>query len=279
MMRSGSIGKLRIYIRKKRERLAEIQKELQGYPEIYKIFGQKNWFSKVESQISLWEKDLKASLRERRISVPEYELFRYLEDDSFLKRFIRSFAVIERNTKTDRTKYRQWKGSKNQLFSSQVSQIYSTLFEMLVLAKLVLSSKNVEPYHENIDGRIWIANRFVYFEIKSLQRSRFDLKGIGVGGTQHDEWQINSALAEKALQLAPYKDKPTLVLLSLYRLADMTTADWYAVDFFRKAEGKGISGVAVYGWFTAAGEKKVFLNPNASMLLTASEERTIKREL
>lgn len=278
-MHSGSISQLRVYLIKKRKRLAEIQKEFQKHPEIFKIFDQKIWFSKAESQIALWEQDLKASLRERKISVPEYELFRYLEDDSFLQRFIRSFAVIERNAKTDRTKYRQWKGSRSQLFSSQVSQIYSTLFEMLVLGKLISSSKNVEPYYENIDGRIWIANRFVYFEIKSLQKSRFDLKGLGVGGTQHDEWQINSALGEKALQLAPYKDKPTLVLLSLYRLADMTTADWYIVDFFNKAEGKEISGVAIHGWFTAEGEKKLLLNPNANVPLTESEERIINRKL
>jgi hypothetical protein len=211
MRHSGSISQLRIYLTKKRKRLANIQKELQKYPEIHKIFAQKNWFSKVESQITLWEDDLEASSKERNISVPEYELFRYLEEESFLKRFVSSFIEMERKVETNRTKYRQWKGSKNQLFSSQVSQIYSTLFEILVLGRLISSPNNIEPYYKDIDGRIMIVDRYVYFEIKSLQKSRFDLKGVGVGGTQHDEWQINAALRDKAAQLSPYQNEPEIL--------------------------------------------------------------------
>jgi len=137
----------------------------------------------------------------------------------------------------------------------------------------------MEPYYGNIDGRIWIENRFVYFEIKSLQKSRFDLKGIGASGTQHDEWQINMALGEKVHQLASFTGNATLVLLSLYRLADMTTADWYINEFFGNAEGKAIGGVVVYGWFTAGGEKRLFLNSSASTPLTENEGKIIQREL
>lgn len=165
------------------------------------------------------------------------------------------------------------------MFSRQASQIYSTLFEILVLGRLILSSKNVEPYYENLDGRIWLDKRFVYFEIKSLQKSRSDLEGIGASSTQHDELQINNALGEKALQLSPYKDQATLVFLSLYRLADMTTADCYINDFFRKPVGKPIGGAVVYGWFTAEGEKKVFINKNANILITEDEGRIIQRDL
>src|SRR4030067_1538533 len=146
----ASISRLRIYLKRKRTRLAKIQKELQKYLEISKIFVKKDWFSKVDKQITLWENNIEASLKERSITVPEYELFRYLEEDALLTRFISCFTAIETKVMTDRAKYRQWKGSKNQLFSSQVSQIYSTVFELLVLGKLISSSKNVELYYKNI---------------------------------------------------------------------------------------------------------------------------------
>jgi hypothetical protein len=59
----------------------------------------------------------------------------------------------------------------------------------------------------------------------------------------------------------------------------MTTADWYITDFYNMVEGRGISGVAIFGWFTAEGEKKLLLNPNANILLTANEGRIINGEL
>lgn len=270
-MPSIGISQSMEYLRQKRNRLQEIKAEVIKHPDIDSIFKEKDWFSRVEEQLSMWEKSPESSLKEITITIPEYELFRYFEEDSILDRFIDSFNILENRTQSDRTKYQKWRASKYQLFSQQVSQIYSTLFEVLVLGKLISSRLNVEPYYENIDGRMMIDKRFIYFEIKSLQKSRFDLSGIGVGGTQHDDLQIMTALKEKAGQLNPYIDETNLIILSLYRLADMITGEWYTNDFFMTTEGKIISGVIIYSWFTAGEGKKILINPNANHPLSSSE--------
>jgi len=204
--------------------------------------------------------------------VPEYELFRYIEEDDLRGRFKGALNMLESIISSDRTKYRKWKESKLRLFSQETSQVYSDLFEILVLGDLVSSKRLVEPYHENIDGRVQIEDRFVYFEVKSLQKTNYDLEGVGVGGVQHDEHQILTALSEKASQPAPYRDSPAIIIMSLYRLADQTTGNWYTKDYFKTDAARGISGVVLYNWFTGGSGKQVLVNGNAAYPLSEAEK-------
>lgn len=270
-----SIIQLKDYLNQKRNVIILIKSEIEKHPSISPFFIRKDWYQKVDEQIILWESDPERSLVERDITIPEYELFRYLEEDSILERFLAAIDAIEGLTYTDRSRYRNWRETKCRLFSGQVSQIYSALFEILIIGDLISSRTNVEPYHDHIDGRIKIDERYIYFEVKSLQQSHHDLKGIGVGGVQHDEHQILTALKEKATQLAPYRDEPTLLFLSLYRLADMITGEWFVNDFLGTEEGSIISGVVLYSWFTAGGGKKVLINSRANNPLSSSEKKFI----
>ena len=274
-MSKVSILQLKDYLNQKRLAMASIKSKIEAHPSISPFFIRKDWYQKVGEQILLWENDPEKSLRERAITIPEYELFRYLEEDSILERFLAALDAIEGLTVADRSRYRNWKETKCRLFSRQVSQIYSALFEILVIGDLISSGMNVEPYPAHIDGRIKIDEKYIYFEIKSLQQSRFDLKGIGAEGVQHDEHQILTALKEKVAQLAQYRDEPTLLFLSLYRLADMTTGEWFVTDFLGTEEGSRISGVALYSWFTAGDGKKVLINSRAKNPLSSNEKKLI----
>lgn len=111
MKQPCSKTQLIIYLNRKRRRLSEIRDEFSHYPELSKLFEENNWYSKVESQIFLWENNLDASLKERNITISDYELFRYLEEDRLLTRFISSLNAIEEKVKGDPSKYQQWEGS------------------------------------------------------------------------------------------------------------------------------------------------------------------------
>jgi len=124
------------YLGQKRKRLEEIRGRLSADRAIDALFSRKNWYGKVEEQLRIWESDPRKSFRERDISVPEYELFRYFEDGQILDRFIASFSILEESICPDRTRYRKWRESKLRLFSKQISQIYSVLFEILILGEL-----------------------------------------------------------------------------------------------------------------------------------------------
>lgn len=254
---------LREYLELKMAILATMRLEFQQYPFIRSLFERNRWYEEIESQILVWQSSPAVSTRERRITVPAYELFRYLEEDDIRNRFISSLQNLESITSSDPTRHRRWAESVSRLFSNQTAQIYSGLFEILVLGELISTGYRVEPYHENIDGRILIENRYVYFEIKSLQKTRFDLEGIGAGGVSHDEHQILMALNQKATQLAPYEDDPALIIVSLYNLADQTTGSWFTMDFFDSGPGRKISAVVLYDWFTGGAGKQVLLNPEA----------------
>jgi hypothetical protein len=266
-----SIEQLREYLGQKRKRLHEIDALMARHPMIYDLFMEKGWYQKVTGQLAIWEANPEGNITERAVTVPEYELFRYFEEDSIFAMFIDYFELLEGVINPDRTKYRKWTETKIRFFSQQVSQIYSAIFELFVLGKLMSSRVNVDPYYENIDGRMHIDNRYIYFEIKSLQKSRYDLEGLGAGGTQHDEHQILTALKEKVVQLSPYNDKPIVIFLSLYKLADMTTGEWYAKDFFSTMEGPMLSAVVIYSWFTAGEGKKVLVNTTAANPLSPHE--------
>lgn len=208
----------------------------------------------------------------------EYELFRYLTEDSILNEFINSFLIIkDRIDVKNEKQLLEWNSSKSQIFSNQVNQIYSTLFEILLLGKLASINNNNDLYYENIDGRIFIEKRFIYFEIKSLQKTTRDLRGIGAKSTEADKYQIYRALKEKNRQLNKFRNYPTLIFLSLYRLTDMTTAGWYIPEYFEESEKKLrvknniICGIKVYSWFTAKGENSFYVNPNAIFKLTDTE--------
>lgn len=260
------------YLAKRKQKLNELEEKIKQHPNIYTLFRQHDWFIKDLKQITIWEKNPKESLKERDITVPEYELFRYFIDDSVLPRFLAAFDGIEAIVASDKSRYDKWNGTKKLLFAQNVSQIYASLFEILILGKLIASNKKVEPYYENIDGRIEVDRRYIYFEIKSLQRSAHDLRGVGVHTTQHDEKQIFRALQDKAGQLYRYRGQPTVIFLSLYRLADMVTAEWYTEDFFKKEEALIISAVNIYSWFTAESGNKLVINKDARNPLTAKEK-------
>lgn len=262
-----NIVRLRQYLASRKKQLNKVEKELKRHQNIYLWFRQHDWFGKVLKQIAIWEKNQKV----RDITVPEYELFRYFIDDSVFPRFLAAFNAIERIVISDKSRYDKWNGTKKLLFSKNTSQIYAALFEILILGKLIASNKKVEPYHQNIDGRIEIDRRYIYFEIKSLQKSAHDPSGVGAISTQHDERQIFRALRGKARQLYHYRGQPTLVFLSLYRLADMVTGEWYVKDFLGTKEGLIVSAVDIYRWFTAGKDKKLIYNEKARNPLTAKE--------
>lgn len=275
---NNNIAKLKKYLLGKKKRLNAIRDKLNEYPHIYRLFEDQDWFSKVEGQIAIWEKHPMKSLKTRDISVPEYELFRYFSDDSIFRRFLAVFDAIEGLTKSDKSKYGKWKATRNLIFSENVSQIYAALFEILVLGKLIASNRNVEPYYQNIDGRIEVDKRFIYFEIKSLQKSRHDLSGVvGSGSIEPDKKQIFRALRGKAKQLYHYRDQPTLIFLSLFRLADMFTGEIYTKYFLATKEGLIVSGVCLYSWFTAENGKFIY-NEKASNPLTKKEKNFFIRQ-
>jgi len=265
------------YLNLKEKALTQLENEIKKYPTLISLFIQNNWFNKVKSQIDIWRNDPEGYIESRAITVTEYELFRYLTEDSILNEFINSFLIIEDKIDVKNEKQLlEWNHSKSQIFSSQVNQIYSTLFEILLLGKLA-SNNNIDLYYENIDGRNFIEKRFIYFEIKSLQKTTRDLRGIGVRSTEADKHQIYRALKEKNRQLNKFRNYPTLIFLSLYRLTDMTTAWWYIPEYFEENEKKLrvknniICGVKVYSWFTVKDESAFYVNPNAIFKLTDTE--------
>jgi len=262
---------LKKYIKNKRKRLKKIEKKIKKSRNIYKIFNEKNWFLKVNEQILEWECDPDRAIKVRDITIPEYELFRYFEDNNILRSFLRSYKSIEKVIVSDDEKIEKWNKSKMLLFSQDVSQIYSILFEILVIGKLISAGINTDPYHGNIDGRIKIERRYINLEIKSLQKTQHDLEGVGVGSTIHDKNQIFRALRRKSKQLYPYRNETNLVFLSLYRLTDMTTGEWYVNDFLETKEGLRISAVLIYSWFTANDGKKLIVNQKANHPLSPDE--------
>ena len=263
---------LRKYLSRKKKVLNAIEAKLKHHSCVYSLFSKYNWFSEVKRQIQIWGKNPKKSLKKREISIPEYELFRYLCTDSIFQRFLAAFDAIETITKSDKSRYGKWNSSKKLLFSKNVSQIYSSLFEILILGKLIASNKNVEPYYQNIDGRIKIDKRFIYFEIKSLQKSEHDLSGeCGATSIEYDKKQIFRALREKAKQLYPYRNKPTIVFLSLYQLADEITGEISVTEYMETKDGTVISAVVMYDWFTAKDGKKVIINKNSCVPLKKTE--------
>ena len=261
--------KLDEYLTSKRLKLEVIKSEIRKNSQIFGLFEGKNWFNKVEKQINIWKENPELYFKNRTITVKEYELFRYFSENSILQNFLDSFILIEGCLKdTNANQLSQWNSTKSLFFSEDASQIYSSLFEMLMLGKLISTGKKTDIYYENIDGRIWMDKRYIYFEIKSLQRSSHDLEGIGARSTEYDKNQIYRALKNKNRQLFRYRNFPTLIFLSLYRLTDMTTAGWYIPDYFSEPENqlgvnnKVISGVKVYSWFTVRGESAFYPNPN-----------------
>jgi hypothetical protein len=265
-------------LNQRKVRLKEIKNQLKESPALLKLFNEKNWFDKVESQINIWEKNPDLYIKGRQIIIPEYELFRYLAENAILKNFIKTFSFIEDNIDVSNTnQLNQWNSTKSQLFANNVEQIYSSLFEMLVLGKLISTSLKIDIYYENIEGRILIDSRYIYFEAKSLQRSQHDLEGFGAASTVFDKNQIYRALKDKNRQLYRYRTAPTIIFLSLYRLADPVTAEWYINEYFAEDESelnvnnRILSGVKLYEWFTAQGKGVFYINPNAINNLTEKE--------
>lgn len=268
-----SVDDLKRYINLRRKELYEVKDYISQFSEINTLFLEVQWFEKVEEQLNTWESNAKETIRERIITFPEYELFRYFIDDSVLPEFIESFNLIESKILIeDQNQINQWKSTKAQLFSQNVSQIYSSLFEMVVLRRLLKNEAEIDIYFENIDGRINIDDRYLYFEVKSLQKTNYDLSGIGARSTEYDRRQIYRSLREKNRQLYPYRDSPTIVFLSLYRLADLTTADWYINEYFNEdsqilsLHNEILSGVKVYNWFCGRGDSSFFINENSIKL-------------
>lgn len=265
-------------LNQRKVRLKEIKYQLKESPALLKLFDEKSWFNKVKSQIDIWEKNPELYIKERPIIVPEYELFRYLAENAILENFIKAFSLIDDIIDISNTnQLNQWNSTKSQFFANNVEQIYSSLFEMLVLGKLISTSLKIDIYYENIEGRILIDSRYIYLEAKSLQRSQHDLEGFGAASTEFDKNQIYRALKDKNGQLYPYRTAPTIIFLSLYRLADPVTAQWYINEYFAGDESeldvnnKIISGVKSYEWFTAQGKGVFYINPNAINNLTENE--------
>lgn len=265
-------------LNQRKELLKEIKHQLKESPTLFKLFNEKNWFDKVESQIDIWKKNPELYIKERPIIVPEYELFRYLAENAILENFIKAFSLIDDIIDvTNTNQLNQWNSTKSQFFANNVEQIYSSLFEMLVLGKLISTNLKIDIYYENIEGRILIDSRYIYLEAKSLQRSQHDLEGFGAASTEFDKNQIYRALKDKNGQLYPYRTAPTIIFLSLYRLADPVTAQWYINEYFAEDESeldvnnKIISGVKSYEWFTAQGKGVFYINPNAINNLTENE--------
>lgn len=265
-------------LNQRKVRLKETKHQLKESPALLKLFNEKSWFDKVESQIDIWKQNPELYSKERPIIITEYELFRYLAENAILENFIKTFSLIDDIIDVKNTnQLSQWNSTKSQFFANNVEQIYSSLFEMLVLGKLISTNSKIDIYYENIEGRIWIDSRYIYFEAKSLQRSQHDLEGFGAASTEFDKNQIYRALKDKNGQLYPYRTAPTIIFLSLYRLADGVTADWYINDYFAEDESeldvnnKIISGVKSYEWFTAQGKGAFYVNPNAINNLTENE--------
>lgn len=185
-------------LNQRKVRLKEIKHQLKESPALLKLFDEKSWFDKVESQIDIWEKNPELYIKERPIIVSEYELFRYLAENAILENFIKAFSLINDIIDISNTnQLNQWNSTKSQFFANNVEQIYSSLFEMLVLGKLISTSLKIDIYYENIEGRILIDSRYIYLEAKSLQRSQHDLEGFGAVSTEFDKNQIYRALKDK----------------------------------------------------------------------------------
>jgi len=266
------------YLNILKKQLKDIENKIQKHPSLDKLFNQINWFNKVESQIKIWEQKPESYSKKRLIDVSEYELFRYFTEDYILKNFINAFLLIENNLKANNTnQLNHWNSTKSLLFSEDVSQIYSSLFEIFMLGKIISTKKRINIYYENIDGRLSIDSRYIYFEIKSLQKSAHDLEGIGAVSTEHDKNQIYRALRGKNRQLFRYRKFPTVIFLSLYRLADRITGSWYIPEYFSesiiqlKVDNKIVSGVKLYSWFTCEGVGAFYINKNSVNKLTKKE--------
>jgi len=272
-------------LQRRKKQLHDVESSLKKYPELFKIFVIKNWFQKVEKQISIWESDFNNYVKNRSISIPEFELFRYfVDDDNILKEFIKSFFYIKEKI-ASKNQRNQWRSTFNQLFSAYVSQIYSSVFEILLLGKLIQKKKDIDIYYENIDGRVKVSGRHIYFEIKSLQKSYHDLEGIGAGSTLFDKRQIYFALKEKNEQLNKYGKFPNIIFLSLYRLADPITSGWYIPEYFSESQedldvdNKILSGVKLYTWFTARGKSMFYINPRTINILTEKEIHFLNNDI
>ena len=275
---SEKYEKLYYVLNLRKERLKEIKHQLKKSPSLFKLFNEKNWFDKVERQIDIWGKNPELSIKERPIIIPEYVLFRYLAENAILENFIETFSLIDDIIDiTNTNQLNQWNSTKPLFFSQNISQIYSSIFEVRILGKLISTKLKIDIYYKNIEGRIWVDNRYIYFEAKSLQKNRHDLEGFGATSTEFDKNQIYRALREKKLQLYPYRKAPTIIFLSLYRLADGVTSEWYIKEYFLEPESelnvnnKIISGVKLYEWFTAQGKGAFYVNPNAINNLTKNE--------
>ncbi len=83
------------YLNLKEKALTQLENEIKKYPTLISLFIQNNWFNKVKSQIDIWRNDPEGYIESRAITVTEYELFRYLTEDSILNEFINSFLIIE----------------------------------------------------------------------------------------------------------------------------------------------------------------------------------------
>ena len=265
-------------LNKRKVRLKEIEHQLKESPALLNLFNEKSWFDKVESQIDIWKNNPELYSKKRPITITEYELFRYLAEKAILDNFIKAFSLIDDIIDvTNTNQLGQWNSTKPLFFSQDISQIYSSLFEILILEKLISTKLKIDIYYENIEGRIWVDNRYIYFEAKSLQKNRHDLEGVGAMSTEFDKNQIYRALKDKNGQLYPYRTAPTIIFLSLYRLADGITSDWYINDYFAEDESelgvnnKIISGVKSYEWFTAQGKGAFYVNTNAINNLTEKE--------
>jgi len=275
---SEKYEKLYYVLNLRKERLKEIKHQLKKSPSLFKLFDEKNWFDKVERQIDIWEKNPELSIKKRPIIIKEYVLFRYLAENAILENFIKTFSLIDDIIDvTNTNQLNQWNSTKPLFFSQNISQIYSSIFEVLILGKLISTKLKIDIYYENIEGRIWVDNRYIYFEAKSLQKNRHDLEGFGAASTEFDKNQIYRALKDKNGQLYPYREAPTIIFLSLYRLADGVTSEWYIKEYFLEPESelnvnnKIISGVKLYEWFTAQGKGAFYVNPNAINNLTENE--------
>ncbi len=275
---SEKYKKLYYVLNLRKERLKEIKHQLKKSPSLFKLFNEKNWFDKVERQIDIWKKNPELSVKERPIIIPEYVLFRYLAENAILENFLKTFSLIDDIIDvTNTNQLNQWNSTKPLFFSQNISQIYSSIFEVLILGKLISTKLKIDIYYENIEGRIWVDNRYIYFEAKSLQKNRHDLEGFGATSTEFDKNQIYRALKDKNGQLYPYRKAPTIIFLSLYRLADGVTSKWYINEYYLEPESelnvnnKIISGVKLYEWFTAQGKGAFYVNPNAINNLTEKE--------
>ncbi len=134
-------------LNQRKVRLKEIEHQLKESPALLNLFNEKSWFDKVESQIDIWKNNPELYSKKRPITITEYELFRYLAEKAILDNFIKAFSLIDDIIDvTNTNQLGQWNSTKYQFFANNVEQIYSSLFEMLVLGKLISSSLEIDIY-------------------------------------------------------------------------------------------------------------------------------------